>query len=202
MAVGAIVVVLLGGESTGKSVLAAALRDALAAEGHDVVLVPECLREFCDARGRTPLAGEQASIADVQDARIAAAAARHGVVIADTSALMTAVYSEVFFGDTGLYASALQRHRRSDVTLLTGLDLPWQADGLQRAGPQSRLVVDARLREVLGRLPTPFSVVYGAGPARLQAALVVVRRVLQPVADVGARWRWTCRHGCDLPCGG
>jgi nicotinamide riboside kinase len=177
MAVGAVVVVLLGAECTGKSSLAAALRDALAADGQDAVVVPEYLREFCDARGRTPLVGEQSAIADVQSARIAAAAQRHAIVIADTSALMTAVYSDLYFGDTSLYASALELHQRSDVTLLTGLDLPWQADGFQRCGPRWRLAVDARLRAVLGRSAAPYSVVCGAGPERVLAALAALRRL-------------------------
>ena len=63
------------------------------------------LREFCDAHGRTPHRDEQAGIAAEQTARIAAAAARADVVVADTSAIMIAVYSEIVFGDTSLYAA-------------------------------------------------------------------------------------------------
>lgn len=178
MVVDAVVVVLLGAECTGKSTLAAALRDALASEGRDAVVVPEFLRAFCDAHGRTPLVGEQAGIAHEQSARIAAAAECHAIVIADTSALMTAVYSDLFFGDSSLYAAALQAHRRSDITLLTGLELPWQADGIQRAGPRSRLATDARLRAVLGCLNAPYAVVHGDLEPRLRAALAVIGRVL------------------------
>jgi hypothetical protein len=63
----------VGAESTGKTSLAAALCRALAAQGHDVVQVPEYLREFCNLHGRTPLAGEQRSkqclIRDIEDRR-------------------------------------------------------------------------------------------------------------------------------------
>ena len=89
---------------------------------------------------------------------------------------MTAVYSDVFFGDTTLYPSALDLHQASDVTLLTGLDLPWQADGIQRCGPRSRLVVDARLRDILGRLKTPYLVVDGPRQERVLAALEAIRQ--------------------------
>jgi len=187
MAVRSHVVVLLGAESTGKTCLAQDVCAALVAEGRDAAVVPEYLREFCDAQGRTPLPGEQAGIADVQATRIAAAAERHAIVIADTSALMTAVYSDLFFGDTSLYPSALDLHQDSDATLLTGLDLPWQADGIQRSGPQSRLAVDARLRDVLGRLKTPYSVVHGTRHERVVSALAVIRRVLEDLQTRGSR---------------
>ncbi len=171
-----VVIAVLGAECTGKSTLAAALCDALTGEGRDAVVVPEYLRAFCDAHGRTPRADEQAGIACEQSARIAAAASSHAIVIADTSALMTAVYSEWFFGDGGLYPSAYAAHRRCDLTLLTGRDLAWQADGIQRAGPGSRVSVDARLRAALHRLQLPFSVLYGSVATRVRAALAAIRR--------------------------
>ena len=93
------VLVLLGGESTGKSSLAQALHQTLQGEGHDAVVVPECLRLFCETHGRTPRADEQPAIADAQTQAIAQAAGKHAIVIADTGALMTAVYSARLFGD-------------------------------------------------------------------------------------------------------
>ena len=62
---------------------------------------------------------------------------------------MIAVYSDFVFGDTSLYESALAAQRRCDLTLLTALDLPWQADGLQRDGAHVREPVDALLRAAL-----------------------------------------------------
>lgn len=49
-------------------------------------------------------------------------------MVADTTALMTAVYSDQVFGDVSLYRDALLEHTRYRLTLLTGLDLPWMAD--------------------------------------------------------------------------
>src|SRR6185295_9567756 len=82
----AFVVALLGAESTGKTTLAAELGAALAARGIAVEVVGEVLREFCDTHARTPRRDEQAAIAAAQSARIAAAARRADVVVADTTA--------------------------------------------------------------------------------------------------------------------
>ncbi len=201
-----LVIALLGAESTGKTTLAQALAATLAAEGRDVAVVPEYLREFCDTRARTPRSDEQRGIAAEQTRRIAAAAAQHACVIADTSALMIAVYSDQVFGDTGLYADAQAAHAQGcDLTLLTALDLPWQADGLQRDGPQVREPVDARVRAALQRAGVPYAVVFGSGDARLAAALAAVRRALAgPPADDDAaaspRWHWHCERCGDADC--
>jgi nicotinamide riboside kinase len=199
------VIALLGAESTGKTTLAQALAQRLVAEGRDVVVVPEYLREFCDTRGRTPRIDEQRAIAEEQMRRIGAAAARHACVIADTTALMIAVYSDQVFGDTSLYADAQAAHAQgSDLTLLTALDLPWQADGLQRDGPHVREPIDARVRAALERAGVPYAVVFGRGQSRVDAALGAVRRALAgPPADAEPaerRWHWHCERCGDADC--
>jgi len=199
------VVALLGAESTGKTTLAQSLARALRGEGRSVGLVGEYLREFCDSRGRTPRQDEQAGIAEEQTRRIAQAAREHDIVIADTSALMIAVYSELVFGDTSLYARAEAAHREaSRLTLLTALDLPWQHDGLQRDGPHVREPVDALVRAALVRAQVSWSVVFGTGAARDDAALASIRRALAPPAgDLdtrNARWHWHCERCGDAAC--
>jgi nicotinamide riboside kinase len=167
----ALVVAVVGAESTGKTVLARALAEQFAAEGRRAVWVPERLREWCDAAGRTPRRDEQATIAREQTDRIERAAAVHDVVVADTTALMTAVYSRIVFDDATLDDWAAQAHRRCQLTLLTAIDLPWVADGHQRDGPQVREPVDTTLRALMARAGIPWSVVAGLGERRLQAAL-------------------------------
>lgn len=198
------VVALLGAESTGKTTLASALGELLGADGHDTVVVPEYLREFCDRHQRTPRHDEQHGIAAEQTRRIEAAARSHALVIADTSALMIAIYSDQVFGDTGLYAQAQAAHAQGcDLTLLTAIDLPWQADGLQRDSPQVREPVDAKVRAALQRAGVSYSVVFGTGEARTQAALACARRALAPppAVDAGAaRWHWHCERCGDANC--
>ena len=167
----AFVVAIVGAESTGKSTLAHALGAALAGRALHVTVIDEVLRDFCATEGRTPRADEQAAIAAMQSSRIDAAAASGDVVVADTSALMIAVYSEIVFGDTSLYADALQRQLRYHLTLVTALDLPWQADGLQRDSAHVRAPVDALLRGALERAGIAFTTVAGQGAARTAAAL-------------------------------
>ncbi len=167
----AFVVALLGAESTGKTTLAHELVATFAARGEHVARVDEVLREFCDEHGRTPHRHEQAGIAAAQTARIEAATSTADVVIADTSALMIAVYSEIVFGDTSLHASALDAHRRAQLTLVMALDLPWRADGLQRDGPHVREPVDALIRASLAGAGIACTTIGGDGPARLAAAL-------------------------------
>ena len=198
------VIALLGAESTGKTTLARGLCEALDASDRRVVVVSEYLREFCEREGRTPHAHEQRHIADEQTRRIEAAAHEHDLVIADTTALMIAVYSDLIFGDTLLYASAQAAHAQCDLTLLTALDLAWQADGLQRDGPHVQEPVDALVRRALDRAGLGYSVIAGTGAARLQGALACIQRATEaPVptpAAVQARWHWHCDRCGDSDC--
>lgn len=174
----AFVVALVGAESTGKTTLAGEIGETLSTRGMRVVVVGEALRDFCIERGRTPRRDEQIVIADEQTRRIEAAAASAEVVVADTTALMIAVYSNYVFGDTSLYARVEAEQRRCDLTLLTALDLPWQADGLQRDGAHVREPVDALIRAALARADARFETIAGTGATRLQAALAAVDRHL------------------------
>jgi NadR type nicotinamide-nucleotide adenylyltransferase len=137
-------VTLLGAECTGKSTLAPAL-----AKHFNAGLVTEYLREWCAAHGRTPRQHEQAHIAAEQAARIEAAARQHELVICDTTPLITALCSQHYFNDDALLADALAFQRRCDLILLCAPDLPWEADGFLRDGPEVRARFDARLRAAL-----------------------------------------------------
>lgn len=201
-----LVVAIVGAESTGKTALAHALHAALAADGLSVAVVDETLRRFCDEHGRTPRQDEQRGIALAQTCRIDEAAAGHDLVLADTTALMTAVYSEIVFGDRSLYDEAEAAHRHCGLTLLTALDLPWVADGLQRDGPQVRVPVDALLRSALARAGVGHAVIAGRGQARVDAALRTVRRAWLSHTDGGRscrpepRWQAHCERCGDAAC--
>jgi nicotinamide riboside kinase len=202
-------IAIVGAESTGKTTLAAALAERLRAAGHGrVAWVPEVLRQWCDATGRTPLAHEQSAILRAQHERIAEAAATHEWVVCDTTALMTAVYSTLVFGDESLQARAAELHARTaTATLLTALDLPWVPDGHQRDGPQVRGPVDTLLRALMRRHGLAFSVVAGSGDERVQQSLNAVRPHLKAAPGGGlftgltggraAPARWACE--CCAP---
>lgn len=180
----ALVIAIVGAESTGKTVLAEALARRLHAEtGLATTWVPEQLRLWCERMGRTPRPDEQAHIAALQREAVEAAAATHAVVLSDTTPLMTAVYSKKLFADDSLTAAAMDWQRsRCTTTLLTALDIPWVADGLQRDGPQVRGPVDTLIRELLIGHGLRWSLVAGSGEARLDSALDAVAPLLRAAA--------------------
>lgn len=166
-------IALLGAESTGKSQLAKDIGQQFTQLGWPVVRVDEYLREWCERERRTPHMHEQAQVAQIQMSRVLQAPP-NTLVLSDTTPLMTAVYSQMVFGDHSLDAQALLWQKEFDITLLTGLDLPWVADGLQRDGPHVREPVDQKIRDMLGMGGVNFQVIYGQGPQRLANALYCI----------------------------
>ena len=201
----ALIVGLVGAESTGKTTLARSMVQALSADSLRATRVDEFLRDFCDQHGRTPLQHEQRMIAQSQSDRITTAAAEAGVdiVIADTTALMIAVYSDFVFADQSLYAYAEAAQNQCTLTLLTSLDLPWIADGLQREGEHVREPIDELVRAALQRSGVSYSIVGGTGQRRLDAGLAAVRRAWQLHREpqpAQTRWQWTCERCGEAGC--
>ena len=192
-------IALLGAESTGKTTLAGELAAHFCALGRKAVAVPEALRDWCAAQGRTPRPEEQMGIAREQQRRVDGAALTHDVVIADTTAVMVAIYSAMLFKDGSLYRYAIDSQRGYDVTLLTGLDLPWVADGLQRDGPHVREPVDTLVREMLDGAGVAYRVIYGSGRERLASALAAIDASLAPRPAV-RDWVWQCDKCSDPDC--
>jgi nicotinamide riboside kinase len=176
----ALVIGLLGAESTGKTTLSRQLAQALRDHtGLRCAVVDEHLRAWCERQQRTPRGNEQRQIATTQHERIAEAAASHDIVVADTTALMTAAYSRLVWNDDTLDAWAAQLHLQSvHLTLLTALDLPWVPDGLQRDGPHVREPVDALLRALLAAHGIAWSRIGGLGGARVEQAMNAVTATL------------------------
>jgi nicotinamide riboside kinase len=206
-------IAIVGAESTGKSVLAAALADHIGEEtGLRCVSVGEFLREWCEREARTPRADEQLAIATEHRRRIDAAVAAHDIVVADTMPLMVAVYSQMLFKDSSLIPMTIEAQRGAAITLLTALDLPWVPDGHQRDGEHVRVPVDAALRSLLSQHGLGWSVVGGRGSERLDRAFDAVTPLLVTLAPTNAglfsrlaereaampAWRWVCEK-CDVP---
>lgn len=208
----ALLLAIIGAESTGKSALAQDLTLRLTeSTGLSCTWVPEVLRAWCEQQGRTPRPDEQAGIAAEQRQGIESAALAHELVLCDTTPLMTAIYSQLLFDDHSLLPAALDFQRRMDLTLLTALDLPWQADGLQRDGPHVQAPVDTALRAALLSAGLGWSVIAGTGSQRSEAALSAITPLLHKRAPrdglftrLQARQRqmggsaWVCPD-CDVP---
>jgi nicotinamide riboside kinase len=224
-------IALLGAESTGKTQLAHSLAAHLREAGAQAAAVDEVLREWCEQKGRTPQPQEQHEIALKQRLRIEqtardlAAAAKLDqacYVIADTTPLMTTIYSEFIFQDSSLTPAALTYQRSFHLTLLTGLDMPWQADGIQRDGAHVRAPVDSLLRERLQNSQIAFEVIYGLDEQRLQAAIKALIKPVGTINTIANRatntpaitlkdsentskntpipWGWTCDKCSDAAC--
>lgn len=202
-------IAIVGAESTGKSWLAQTLTQVLTRRGETVQWVPEVLRDWCEREARTPEPHEQLGIAQTQ--ADAVLSVTQGVVISDTTPLMTAVYSHMLFQDESLYPMAMAHQQLFDTTLVTGLDLPWVADGLQRDGPHVRGPVDTLVRQALERSGVLYRVVYGQGRQRLNNALLALglpgeddaawhtRQNAQYALNEG-RTPWLCEKCSDPDC--
>ncbi|MDB5849350.1 MAG: hypothetical protein JWP29_3102, partial [Rhodoferax sp.] len=192
------------------------LAQALTLRGHRVAVVTEWLREWCDRAGRTPRPDEQLAIAQTQAARVveavaelaASASEAPAYVIADTTPVMTALYSDWLFNDKSLHAMALAHQRTFTHTLVTGLDLPWVADGLQRDGAHVREPIDAMLRATLADGGVPYKVIYGSGQERVHNALLAIAATpITPDTCIptgsparSPPWQWQCDKCSDPVC--
>ena len=167
---------VVGGESTGKSTLAAALGMRLPA-----IVVPEYLRTWVERhRGQVPQPGEQAEImaahraAEVSGMRDAE---RSGLawVVSDSGPLMTAVYSIQYYDDPALLPLAVEWTARNDLILWCQDDFPWQPDP-QRDGSQARATSQQLLAEIFAAHPElPMLEVRGGFDERVETVLETVR---------------------------
>lgn len=126
------------------------------------------------------------------------------VLVADAPPLMAAVEADLRFNDFSLYAHALAQHTSYDLTLLLGLDLPWRAAAPQTGSTVSRDSVDTRLRRVLTDNKLTFTVIYGCGADRVEAALNVIiplrKERIQPTETDRIHWQSNCEKCSDPVC--
>jgi len=168
-------VAILGAESSGKSTLAAAL-----AAHYGTLWVPEYLREFVDTRGRVPYETDQYPIAHTQMEREHKAAREASrFLFCDTTPLMTALYSMVYWNRVDPQLAALDRVHDYAFTLVTAPDGPWIPDGLMRESEAVRQSVHRQLLDVLERRAIPYTLVGGGLPQRIRQ----VERVLNTTPD-------------------
>lgn len=167
-------VAILGAESTGKSTLTA----ALAAHWH-TAWVPEYLREFVEINARVPFEDDQLGIARTQLAREQAMlASARGMLFCDTTPLMTAVYSAIYWGRVPPALDELARAHDYALTLVAAPDGPWIPDGLQRESAAVRLRVHEALLERLQRQRIDYTLLSGPLEQRLAQAAPLLTPLL------------------------
>ena len=161
---GVLRIAVLGAESSGKSTLCEAL-----ARRYETIWVPEYLREFVESTGRVPFEADQFAIARTQREREDAAMARaNRVLFCDTTPLMTALYSRVYWGRVDAPLAALAAFHDYALTLVTAPDTPWIADGLMRESEEVRERVYAMVVRELDERGIPFVLVEGNLPQRVR----------------------------------
>lgn len=169
---------LLGGESSGKSTLAAALATAL-----DTVQVEEYGRECWLARGGQLAFDDLRHIAETQVAREAIAALRATRwLVCDTSPLTTLLYSRHLFGRADPVLERLAE-RPYAYTFLCAPDFPFVQDGT-RSGPGFRALQHRAYLLELPQRGIPFTLLQGPVAQRVATVRDVLARVAaSPQAD-------------------
>ncbi len=165
---------VVGGESTGKSTLVAAL-----AEHYDTAFVPEFARDYLTVQGSTYTAEQAPVLAHGQMRRedeYAQLADR--VLFCDTDAMTTMLWSEYYFGRAVPEVVELAGRHRHDLYVLCADELDWEDDGLRRSAG-SAAWFDARLREVMDTSHRRYIVVNGSVPQRVEQATAVINPILQ-----------------------
>ncbi len=166
-------VCIAGAESTGKSTLAAQLADH-----YQTVHVPEYARAYLELHDRSPVAADMPIIATGQLAAEDVLATRcHKLLVTDTDALVTQLWSEALFGTVDPAVSALAA-RRYDLTIVTGPELPFEPDPV-RYLPAQRAAFHARCLEELAARDRRFLVISGDREARLRAACAAIDALFQ-----------------------
>jgi len=157
-------IAILGAESSGKSTLAEAL-----GRRYGTPWVPEYLREFVDTHGRVPQEQDQYGIALTQRAREDAATldARR-FLFCDTTPLMTALYSRVYWGRVDAQLARLDAGHDYARTFVTAPDSPWEPDGLQRESEEVRQMVHRMLVETLAARGIGYTLLEGDLPQRMR----------------------------------
>lgn len=172
----AIRVAVFGTESTGKTRLAEALSRRMGA-----ALVAEYAREYWDTRGGITLE-DIPLIAREQWRREDAAAAGGGLVICDTEALTTMLWSDLLYGECPeeVRRGAEERCRGYSLYLLCDVDVPFVTDP-QRCFPDTadRLRAGTIWRRALDKRRLPYALIEGSWADRERAATDAVFRLLE-----------------------
>jgi NadR type nicotinamide-nucleotide adenylyltransferase len=169
----ALVVVVTGSESTGKTTLASDL-----ARHYGTTWVPEFARAYADEQEATT--GRELDASDVEpiarghiawaDAALGRA---RGLVVLDQDLVSTVVYARHYYGSCPEWIERAAWERRGDLYLLCGIDAPWVRDQ-RRDRPHHRDELHASFIEALDALGARYVVIRGSWEARLATAISAI----------------------------
>jgi NadR type nicotinamide-nucleotide adenylyltransferase len=166
-------VCVFGPESTGKTTLARRLADQFG-----TACVPEYARTLIELNSGRIAAADMLLIARGQNAsEEALARSARRVLICDTDARSTCVWSEALFGSCPAELRSLAAGRRYALYLLLDVDVPWVADAA-RYLPENRHDFFDRCEAELRSAGQPYVVVRGDWEQRFAQARRAVEAVL------------------------
>ena len=167
-------IALTGPESTGKTTLATQL-----AAHYGTTFAPEFAREYLRDSGPRYTLADLEAIARGQLAREAEAATQASrVVFCDTDLLVIKIWAEHAFGQCPLWIKQHLEQHPYDLTLLMGIDLPWQPDPLREHPHLRQHFYDLYRRELRGH-PAPFAEITGHNEQRLEKAVYLIDALLR-----------------------
>ena len=167
-------IVVIGPESTGKSMLCAALADAL-----NTVWNPEYARAYLAALGRPYTEEDLLLIARGQIAAedVLLSKARH-YLICDTDLYVLKVWSEAKYGRCHRHILETIAMRSYDLYLLTYTDIPWTPDP-QREHPleEHRQYFYHQYLDIVQQSGVGWAGISGTGQARLATAMQAINKL-------------------------
>ena len=177
---GILKIVVTGPESSGKTTLAAALSDQLAAP-----VVLEFAREYLAHLGRAYQREDLAAIGAGQQAwerwyeQRLHAEPQGKLLICDTDWTVLHVWEQYRFQakEAFRWQQGYTGHAPADLYLLCAPDFPWQPDPL-REHPEERNVLFGLYRVLLEGLPARFIILEGPADGRLEMAAAAIRKLL------------------------
>jgi NadR type nicotinamide-nucleotide adenylyltransferase len=168
-------VVILGGESTGKSTLCEQL-----AHYYDTVWVKEYAREYLEKLGRDYIEADLLDIAKGQlllEKNMLKEAKQF--LFCDTDLNVIKVWSEYKYGKCDQFILDEIAKQKYDAYIVTAPDFPWKDDPLrEHPEPELREYFFTRYEEIANQSGLPFRVVRGNEEERMLESVAFLREQL------------------------
>lgn len=168
-------IVLIGPESTGKTVLSEKL-----AEYFQTTYVSEYAREFWPSLAGRKLQYEDISTIAKGQLQAEELLMRNAtkILICDTDLIATEIWSEIYFDHCPDWIKELNRQLKYDLYLLMNIDIPWVDDGT-REFPDLRESHFKRIKEELDRRGLKYVIISGTYEERFERAVEELNRLMK-----------------------
>ena len=165
-------IVLLGPESTGKTVLAEYL-----AKHFTTVYLPELARSYVENLKRPYTYEDVIKIANSQveqEKRYLQKA--NNLLIYDTWMIITKVWMDVVYGESPKWITDYIRDTHIDLFLLCNTDIPWFPDKVRENGGEMREKLFHTYKQELQAFNKQYAIVEGTGELRKTNALALINQ--------------------------